>query len=81
VERSGASAAVDGLRQLLGDQDRLSQVQSIAKTGWKASNSDMMLVLHTCWGACWVPAAATHPRQNWQLRMQTGVTVVETASY
>lgn len=26
VERSGASAAVDGLRQLLGDQERLSQV-------------------------------------------------------
>lgn len=33
VERSGASAAVDGLRQLLGDQDRLSQVRSTAKIG------------------------------------------------
>lgn len=26
IERSGASAAVDGLRQLLGDQERISQV-------------------------------------------------------
>lgn len=29
VERSGASAAVDGLRQLLGDQERISQVTTM----------------------------------------------------